>query len=138
MVMNILKDCQNLEKIIGKKDYNDNRMDILNSISLSAREIKEIFTEFFGYDHGDELKALMDIVESSPIIKIFLDKDTLKLLGYEQFDGVTFIFTKEYRNRKESVKQIPSSKQMVRQNGVFRFHNTPYSGQFIDYYYSCY
>lgn len=68
-----------VEKLIGRREYNDNRMDILNSISLNAREIREIFIEFFGFDRNDELKALMDIVENSPIIKLFLDKDTLKL-----------------------------------------------------------
>jgi tetratricopeptide (TPR) repeat protein len=57
-------------------------------------------------------------------------------LGYGQFDGVTFLFTKEYRNRPESIKQIPSSKQMEKKNGAFLFRSNLYSGQFIDYYYS--
>ena len=69
-------------------------------------------------------------------ITVIKNKDTLKLLGYERFDGATFLFTKEYRNRAESVKRIPSSKQMERKNGVFLFHNNLYNGQFIDYYYS--
>lgn len=69
-------------------------------------------------------------------ITVIKNKDTLKLLGYGQFDGVTFVFTKEYRNRPESIKQIPSSKQMEKKNGAFLFRNDLYSGQFIDYYYS--
>jgi antitoxin component YwqK of YwqJK toxin-antitoxin module len=78
-----------------------------------------------------------DILESDIAdITVVKNKDSLKLLGYGQFDGVTFLFTKEFRNRPESVKQIPSSKQMERKNGVLLFHNTPYNGQFIDYYYS--
>ncbi len=69
-------------------------------------------------------------------ITVIKNKDTLNRLGYGRFDGVTFIFTKEYRNRPDSLKQIPSSKQMERKNGVFLFHGMPYSGRFIDYYYS--
>ena len=69
-------------------------------------------------------------------ITFIKNKDTLRLLGYEQFDGVTFLFTKEYRNRPESIKQIPSSKQMEKKNGAFLFRTNLYSGQFIDYYYS--
>ena len=60
----------------------------------------------------------------------------MKLLGYEQFDGVTFLFTKEYRKRPESLKQIPSTKQMTRKDGVWLLRSSLYSGQFIDYYYS--
>jgi len=69
-------------------------------------------------------------------ITVIKNKDTLRLLGYGQFDGVTFLFTKEYRNRPESIKQIPSSKQMEKKNGAFLFHSNLYTVQFIDYYYS--
>jgi antitoxin component YwqK of YwqJK toxin-antitoxin module len=69
-------------------------------------------------------------------ITVIKNKDALKQLGYGQFDGVTFLFTKEYRNRPESIKQIPSTKQMERKNAVWLFNNNPYNGQFIDYYYS--
>jgi len=69
-------------------------------------------------------------------ITMIRNKDTLKLLGYSQFDGVAFLFTKEYRNRPDSIKRIPSSKQMENKNGVYLLHNIPYYGPFIDYYYS--
>ena len=69
-------------------------------------------------------------------ITVIKNKDTLKLLGYGQFDGATFLFTKEYRNRPEIIKVIPSSKQMEKKNGVFLFRSNLYSGQFLDYYYS--
>ena len=69
-------------------------------------------------------------------ITVIKNKDTLKLLGYEQFDGITFLFTKEYRNRSESIKQVPSSKQMEKKNGAFHFRSNLYSGQFLDYYYN--
>ncbi len=69
-------------------------------------------------------------------LTVVKNKDTLNGLGYGQFDVVTFIFSKAYRNREDSIKQIPSSKQMEKKSGVWLFHNTPYSGQFIDYYYN--
>ena len=69
-------------------------------------------------------------------VTVVKKRDTLKLLGYEKFDGVIYIFTNEYRSRSESLKQIPSSRQMERKGGVWYFRNSPYSGQFIDYYYS--
>ncbi|AHF17096.1 toxin-antitoxin system YwqK family antitoxin [Niabella soli] len=80
---------------------------------------------------GDEIQQT-DVAD----ITIIKNKDTLNRLGYAQFDGVTFVFTKEYRNRADSLRQIPSTKQMERKNGVWLFHNNPYSGPFIDYYYS--
>jgi len=69
-------------------------------------------------------------------ITVITNKDSLKYLGYGEFNRVTFLFTKEYRNRPESIRQIPSSKQLERKNGVWLLHLSPYSGQFIDYYYS--
>ncbi len=69
-------------------------------------------------------------------VTVVKNKDTLKFLGYDKFDGAIFIFTKEYRKRPEDIKQIPSSKQMERKNGIWYFRGSPYSGKFIDYYYS--
>lgn len=69
-------------------------------------------------------------------VTVVKNRDTLKLLGYDKFDGAIYIFTKEYRSRPESIKQIPSSRQMERKSGVWNFKGSPYSGKFIDYYYS--
>lgn len=69
-------------------------------------------------------------------VTVVKNHDTLKSLGYEKFDGVIYIFTKDYRNRPEGIKQIPSSRQMERRSGIWYFRNNPYNGQFIDYYYS--
>jgi tetratricopeptide (TPR) repeat protein len=69
-------------------------------------------------------------------ITVVKNKDSLKLLGYEKHDGAIYLFTKEYRNRPESIKQIPSSRQMEKKNGAWLFRGKTYTGQFIDYYYS--
>lgn len=104
----------------------------------------------FGQTSNDKI---MFVVDSIPVIDdpeegneilqtdvaditVIKNKNTLKLLGYGQFDGATFLFTKEYRNRPEIIKVIPSSKQMEKKDGAFLFHSNLYSGQFIDYYYS--
>jgi antitoxin component YwqK of YwqJK toxin-antitoxin module len=122
----------------------------MNKIVLLFLGFFSFYTTSFGQTSNDKI---MFVIDSIPVINdpeegneilqtdvaditVIKNKDTLKLLGYGQFDGVTFIFTNEYRNRPDSLKQIPSSKQMERKNGVWLFHNVPYSGRFIDYYYS--
>lgn len=91
----------------------------------------------------DSVPVIEDPEEGNEIIEtdiadvtVIKSKDTLRLLGYEKFDGAIFIFTKEYRKRTQELKQIPSSKQMERKNGVWYFRGNPYSGKFIDYYYN--
>lgn len=68
-------------------------------------------------------------------IVVVKNKDSLTAYGYGRFDGAIFIFTKSYRTRSEALRQIPSTKQMVRKDGVWHFRNFPYSGPFIDYYF---
>lgn len=67
---------------------------------------------------------------------VIKNKDSLKLLGYDKLEGAIFVFTKEYRKRPGELKRIPSTKQMERKSGVWYFRSSPYSGEFIDYYYS--
>ncbi len=68
------------------------------------------------------------------ILKVIKNKDTLAQLGLQQVDAAIFIFTKAWSNRPDSLKIIPSSKQMERKNGQWLLHGQPYSGRFIDYY----
>lgn len=82
-------------------------------------------------EQGDDI-GQNDIAD----VKVIKNKDTLKLLGYTQFDGVMYVFTKEYRSRPDSIKGIPSSKQMERKNNQWLLKGVPFSGAFIDYYYS--
>jgi tetratricopeptide (TPR) repeat protein len=67
-------------------------------------------------------------------LRVLRGKDSLALLGYKNLDGVTYIFTKEYRNRPDSLKRIPSLKQMVKNNDAWNLRNIVYSGKYIDYY----
>ncbi|MEO8861555.1 MAG: hypothetical protein ABI358_09040 [Ginsengibacter sp.] len=62
------------------------------------------------------------------------NKDSLKQLGWGQLDGITYIFTKAYRARPDSVKKIPGLKQMVLKDEVWLLNKVPYSGGYIDYY----
>ena len=116
LLIGFLSICSNLSGQIS----NEKIMFVIDSIPV-----------IYDPEEGDDI--LQTDVSDIMVIK---NKDTLNILGYGQFDGVTFIFTKEYRNRPDYIKQIPSSKQMEKKNGVWFFHNTPYSGLFIDYYYS--
>jgi hypothetical protein len=52
---------------------------------------------------------------------IVRNKDSLKLLGYEQFDAVSFVFTKAYRSRPDSIKMIPSTKSMQKKGRALAF-----------------
>ena len=122
----------------------------MNKIILLLVGLFLIYTTSFGQDSNEKIIFVVDSIpviddpeEGNEILQtdvaditVIKNKDTLQLLGYGQFDGVTFLFTKEYRNRPEIIKQIPSSKQMERKNGVWLWHSSLYSGQFIDYYYS--
>jgi antitoxin component YwqK of YwqJK toxin-antitoxin module len=91
----------------------------------------------------DSIPVLEDPDEDNDIdetdiadVAVIKNKDTLKMLGYEKFDGAVYVFTKEYRNRSEELKRIPSSKQMERIGDAWYFKEKLYSGPFIDYYYS--
>lgn len=67
-------------------------------------------------------------------VTIIKNRDSLKLLGWAQMDAIMYIFTKPYRNRPDSIKEIASLKQMVFKNDVWTLHDTVYSGKYIDYY----
>lgn len=69
-------------------------------------------------------------------MNVVKDKDSLKVLGLEKFDGAIFIYTKEYRKRPDEIKRIPSTLLMERKNDFWYYNNEIYSGSFIDYYYS--
>src|SRR6476646_672305 len=67
-------------------------------------------------------------------MNVIRNKDSIKALGWQDVDAISFIFTKAYRNRPDSLKLIPSLKQMEQKNGAWCFKDTPYTGRYIDYY----
>lgn len=115
---------------------------LLSLISLCNYSIGQVSNEKTIYI-VDSIPVIDDPEEGNDIIQadiaditVIRNKDSLKMLGYEEFDAAIYLFTKEYRSRPESIKQILSSGQMEKKNGVWLFHGEPYTGQFIDYYYS--
>lgn len=89
----------------------------------------------------DSVPILNDPEQWNPILQddiadmvVIKNKDSLKLLGWEQVDGINYIFTKEYRKRPDSLKKIPSLKQMVMKGDAWHLNNNLYSGRYIDYY----
>ncbi|MBX3253452.1 MAG: hypothetical protein KF862_04860 [Chitinophagaceae bacterium] len=67
-------------------------------------------------------------------ITVVKNKDSLKARGWEKMDGIIYVFTKAYRSRPDSIKKIPSLKQMLLKEQSWHLHDTPYSGRYIDYY----
>jgi tetratricopeptide (TPR) repeat protein len=82
-------------------------------------------------EKGDDI--LSDDVSD---IRIMRNRDSLKSLGYEKYDAVSFVFTKAYRVRPDSTKAIPSIKSMQKKDGLWVYHGAPYTGRIINYYYS--
>ena len=84
------------------------------------------------YDDPEDWNSITnDDIADFTIIR---DKDSLKRLGWKDVDGITYIFTKEYRGRPDSLKRIPSLKQMEMKDGAWHLASSPYSGRYIDYY----
>lgn len=69
-------------------------------------------------------------------IVVVKDKKVMQSSGYKDLDGIIYVFTKEYVKRPDSIKAIPTTKLMSKENGAWYLKNasTPYSGKFIDYY----
>lgn len=76
---------------------------------------------------------MMADIDSMAVIK---NKDSLLRLGYAGYEKLTYIFTKAYRTRPDSLRAFPTTKQMAPVNGAWLLHGTPYSGEVIDYYLS--
>lgn len=110
---------------------------LINKISFGQTSNDKIIFVVDSIPVLDDPEYGNDIVSADVAdITVIKNRDTLKLLGYERFGGVTYLFTKEYRNRPDSLKQIPSSKQLKRKGDVFLFNGSLFTSSFIDYYYS--
>jgi antitoxin component YwqK of YwqJK toxin-antitoxin module len=67
-------------------------------------------------------------------ITFITNADSLRLLGREGLDTVTYMFTKAYLYRPDSIKKIPRLEQMELKLGNRYLSDTLYSGRHIDYY----
>jgi antitoxin component YwqK of YwqJK toxin-antitoxin module len=133
--------------ILLKRTRNNEKMKkitffIIGILIITAKSFGQNKSENIVYI-VDKITILEDPEKGNEVIEseiadmnVIKNKDSLKILGFEKFDGAIFIYTKEYRKRTEDIKQIPSSKQMERKNGTWYYNNEIYNGKFIDYYYS--
>ena len=62
------------------------------------------------------------------------NRDSLLSLGWQKMNCIIYIFTKEYRNRPDSIRRIPGLRQMVLKDGNWTLKENLYSGKYIDYY----
>ena len=62
------------------------------------------------------------------------NRDSVARLAGKPLDAVVYLFTKEYRQRPDSLKAIPAFKQMSRKEGSWTWRGRLYTGPYIDYY----
>ena len=69
-------------------------------------------------------------------VDIMVDKNFITSNGYKNVDKIMYVFTKEYVQRPDSIKKIPTTNLMIKKSGTWYLKNSPnpYSGPFIDYY----
>lgn len=68
-------------------------------------------------------------------VEVIKDKKLIETKGFKDIDGIIYVFTKEYEQRPDSLKAIPSTRSMTKKNGTwFLNESEPYTGRFIDYY----
>jgi antitoxin component YwqK of YwqJK toxin-antitoxin module len=74
-----------------------------------------------------------NIIDNVVVVK---DKKIIESSGYKDLDGIIYVFTKAYAQRRDSIKAIPTTNLMTKKNGAWYLKNssTAYSGKFIDYY----
>ena len=94
----------------------------------------------YSLTQGQNEKALF-VVDSIPIIEepkennslsqdeinnvvTITRRQTLDSLGYIGLDKVIYVFTKEYINRPDSIKSIPSTGIMENKNGTWYLRNS--------------
>jgi antitoxin component YwqK of YwqJK toxin-antitoxin module len=110
-----------------------------------------VLVSYIGYGQNENV---LYVVDSIPIIEepeegfgildeneidrveVLKNKQALKTYGYENLDGIIYVFTKEYESRPDSNRAIPTTKIMTKRNGTWylKGQSQPYSGPFIDYY----
>ena len=76
--------------------------------------------------------------EDIDVIKVVTAKEKIQNAGYKKVDKIIYITTKEYKQRSDEIKAIPTTKLMIKRNDIWYLKDSdkPYSGKFIDYYYN--
>ena len=74
--------------------------------------------------------------EDIELLTVVTSKSEIEKWGYKNVDKIIFITTKEYAKRPDEIKKVPTTKLMERKDGAWylKNSNTPYCGQFIDYF----
>jgi len=87
-------------------------------------------------DPGEEEGTLTE--NDIETLTVVTNKADIEKHGYKDLDKIIFIITKEYAKRPVELRNIPTVKQMERKTGKWyiKGSSTPYSGQFIDYYFN--
>lgn len=97
----------------------------------TSYEVDGVFVETVFYEEFQDLND--SIVHAVNIIE---DPLILNRMGYENTEKLTQIYTKAFINRPDSLKRIPTTKQMLREDGKWYLseNSKPYTGKFRDYY----
>jgi len=113
-----------------------------------------LVSKFAFSQEAQKQENIMYIIDNVPIIEdpdeksgtlvnddiaeltVVTDKEKIKQSGYSSIDKIIYITTKEYKKRSQEVKDIPTTKLMVKKDGVWFLKNStvPYTGKFIDYF----
>lgn len=103
------------------QDQNDNVLYIVDTVPIFEEP-----KEGFGTISENEIDR----------VEVINDKELFKNKGFKDFDGLIYVYTKAYVQRPDSIKAIPTTNLMTKNNGTWylKDKNTPYSGPFIDYY----
>ncbi len=54
-------------------------------------------------------------------VVVVKDKKVIESSGYKDFDGIIYVFTKEYAKRPDSIKAIPTTKSMTKKKWCLVF-----------------
>lgn len=113
-------------------------LSLISSIGFSQNSNENILYIVDSIPVIEEPKEGFGTLTENEIDKVVVvkDKKAIESTGNNGLDGIIYVFTKAYAQRPDSIKSIPTTKLMTRNNGAWYLKNSsiPYSGKFIDYY----
>lgn len=85
-----------------------------------------------------DMELRNDKVVEEDIDTNFTIRDKSKLIKYKEYnlDAITYVFTKKYKKRPDSIKKIPSKYKLEERDGSWylKFSYKKYTGNYINYY----